>query len=104
MWGVDDRALFPDESWNYFYSDCEDHAIHFTRLVRDLMGLDAVLVYYPGHLASAVAFTDGSVTGDYVNYKGKRFTICDPTYFYAPVGVTMVGMDNSKAILVDLRR
>lgn len=102
MWGVADRAFFPDETWQYYYSDCEDHAIHFTRLVRDILGLEAVLVYYPGHLASAVAFTDGSVAGDYVMHNGKRFTICDPTIFYGPVGVTMRGMDNQKATLIDL--
>lgn len=104
MWGVAERPLFPDETWNYFYSDCEDHAIHFSRLVRDLLGLDVVMVYYPTHMASAVAFTDGSVTGDYVVYRGKRFTICDPTIFYAQVGVTMDGMNNAQAKLLDLRK
>ena len=103
IWGHD-RAFFPDETWQYPYSDCEDHAIHFSRMVRDLMGLDVVLVYYPGHLASAVAFTDPSITGDYINYRGKKFTVCDPTIFYSNIGQTMTGMDNSKAILVDLKR
>lgn len=103
IWGRD-RAFFPDETWYYPYSDCEDHAIHFSRLVRDLMGLDVVLVYYPGHLASAVAFTDDSVTGDYVMHRGRRFTVCDPTIFYSEVGETMSGMDNSSAVLIDLSR
>lgn len=103
MWGVGDKALFPDETWQYFYSDCEDHAIHFTRLVRDLMGLEAALVYYPGHLASAVVFTDGSVSGDYILHNGKKYTICDPTIFFGPVGMTMQGMDNKEAILLELQ-
>lgn len=101
IWGKD-RAFFMDESWFYPFSDCEDHAIHFSRLVRDLMGLDVVLVYYPGHLASAVAFTDSSVQGDYIMHRGKKFIVCDPTIFYSRVGQTMRGMDNSKAVLIDL--
>ena len=56
MWGVADRAFFPDETLHYPYRDCEDGAILFTRLVRDLLGLPSALVYYPGHLAAAVAF------------------------------------------------
>lgn len=102
IWGCD-RAFFTEESWYYPYSDCEDHAIHFTRLVRDILGLEAVLIYYPGHLASAVAFTDPSVQGDYVIYNDKKFIICDPTIFYANIGKTMPGFDNSKAILINLR-
>lgn len=101
IWGRD-RAFFMDESWYYPLSDCEDHAIHFTRLVRDILGLEAVLVYYPGHLASAVAFSDSEIEGDYVVHRGKKFIICDPTIFYADVGTTMDGCDNENAILIDL--
>lgn len=101
IWGKD-RAFFTEESWFYPYSDCEDHAIHFSRLVRDLMGLDVVLIYYPGHLASAVAFNE-SIPGDYIIENGKRYLVCDPTIFYAPIGMTMKGMDNGEAILIHLK-
>lgn len=101
IWGRD-RAFFMDESWYYPYSDCEDHAINFTRLIRDLLGLEALLVCYPNHLASAVAFTDTNIEGDYIIHRGKRFIICDPTIFYADVGVTMTGCDNESAVLIDL--
>ena len=53
VWGHD-RAFFAEETLFYPYCDCEDRSILFSRLVRDLLGLDAVLVYYPGHLATAV--------------------------------------------------
>ncbi len=103
VWG-EDRAFFPDETIYYPYADCEDRAILFSRLVRDLVGLDVLLVYYPGHLASAVNFPT-EVTGDYVVVDGKRFTICDPTFIYgAPVGCTATGMDNSTAKLILLKR
>lgn len=100
IWGGD-RSFFADESVYYPYCDCEDRSILFSRLVRDLMGLDVVLIYYPGHLASAVRFTE-DVTGDYITYENSRYTICDPTYINAPVGMTMPDMDNASAFVVAL--
>jgi hypothetical protein len=99
VWGQD-RAFFPDETIKYPYCDCEDHAILFTRIVRDLMGLKTLLIYYPGHLASAVKF-DEQITGDYLIVNNSdRYLVCDPTYVGAPIGVTMPGMDNGEAQVV----
>ena len=103
VWGQD-RAFFAEESLYYPYCDCEDRTILFTRLVRDVLGLDCILVYYPGHLASAVAFTSDDVRGDYILLNGKRFVVCDPTYIGAPVGQTMPDMDNQKAKVILLNR
>lgn len=98
VWGHD-RAFFAEETLYYPYCDCEDRAILFTRLVRDLLGLKTILVFYPGHLASAVCFTD-KVAGDYIMLDGKRFIITDPTYIGAPVGKTMPDMDNTQASVI----
>ena len=100
VWG-DDRAFFAEESLFYPYCDCEDRSILFTRLVRDLLGLKCILVYYPGHLASAVCFNQ-HVAGDYIELGGKRFVIADATYVNAPVGSTMPKMDNSTAKVIML--
>lgn len=101
VWGGD-RAFFPEESLYYPYCDCEDRSILLTRIVRDLLGLKCLLVYYPGHLAAAVNFQN-DVAGDYIVYSGNRYTIADPTYINAPLGSTMPKMDNSiaKIILLD---
>jgi hypothetical protein len=53
--------------------------------VRDLLGLDVLLLYYPGHLATAVNFPT-EVKGDFFMVDGLRFTICDPTFIGAGVG------------------
>ena len=95
VWGSD-RAFFAEETLHYPYADCEDRSIFFSRLVRDLLGLPVILVYYPGHLATAVAFP-GQEQGDYIMLNGQRFTICDPTYIGAPVGATMPRMNNQTA-------
>lgn len=101
IWGGD-RAFFADETLYYPYCDCEDRSILFSRLVRDLVKLDVVLVYYPGHLATAVAF-DENVNGDAIMVNGRAYTVCDPTYIGAPVGDTMPDMDNSSAKVILLR-
>lgn len=100
VWGRD-RAFFADETLYYPYCDCEDRSILFSRLVRDLMGLDVVLVFCPGHLYTAVKFNE-SVSGDYLTIDGSKYVVCDPTYIHAPVGKTMPGMDNSTAVAIKL--
>lgn len=101
VWGGD-RAFFPDETLYYPCCDCEDRSILFTRLVRDLLGLRCILIYYPGHLASAVNFTN-PVNGDYINVNGNKFVVCDPTYIGASVGHTMPDMDNNSAKVIILQ-
>lgn len=101
VWGQD-RAFFAEETLFYPYCDCEDRSVLFTRLVRDLMGLDCVLVYYPGHLASAVCFNE-QVRGDYIDLEGSHFVIADATYINAAVGMTMPGMDNAVAKVIKLK-
>lgn len=98
VWGYD-RAFFAEETLYYPYCDCEDRSILLTRLVRDLLGLKCILIYYPGHLASAVCFNE-QVNGDYILLDGKRFTVCDGTYIGAPVGKTMPEMDNKTATVI----
>ena len=98
VWGTD-RAFFAEETLYYPYCDCEDRSILFSRLVRDLLGLKVVLIYYPGHLATAVNFTE-YIKGDYIMIDGKRYVICDPTYIGAPVGLTMPKMDNTNAKVI----
>lgn len=102
VWGHD-RAFFAEETLYYPYCDCEDRAILYSRLVRDLLGLDVVLVYYPGHMCTAVNFPYGA-HGDYIMLDGKPFTVSDPTYIGAPVGATMPGMDNKGAKVILLKK
>jgi len=99
VWGHD-RAFFAEESLYYPYCDCEDRSILLSRLVRDLLGLDVLLVYSPGHLATAIGFTE-QVSGDYIMHDGKKYVIADPTYINALVGSTMPGTD-SKSVKVIL--
>ena len=101
IWGRE-RAFFAQETLYYPYCDCEDRAILFSRLVRDLVGLDVVLLNYPEHLAAAVAFNE-NVKGDYLMYKNRKYVVCDPTYINAGVGRTMPNMNNREAQIIALQ-
>lgn len=101
VWGGD-RAFFPEETLYYPYCDCEDRSILLSRLVRDILGLKTILIYYPGHLAMAVNFTV-PVSGDCIIVDGKKFFVCDPTFVAAEPGRTMTGMDNRQAQVILLQ-
>lgn len=102
VWGGD-RAFFAEETLYYPYCDCEDRSILLSRLVRDLLGLKVILVYYPGHLAMAVHFTE-DVKGDYIELNKEHYVVCDPTYIGAPVGRTMPRMNNQTATVILLEQ
>jgi hypothetical protein len=83
-----ENYLFPEETLYYPYSDCEDRAVLFSWLVKKLLGLEVVGLDYPGHVATAVHFTD-KVNGDAIVFNEKQYTIADPTYVNASAGMTM---------------
>lgn len=84
-----EKPFFLDENFFYPACDCEDRAILYATLVKDLLGLDAVLLDYPNHIASAVRFTE-EVTGDYIVLDDDvKYLICDPTYIGASIGMCM---------------
>lgn len=89
IWG-EDRVFFAEESLYYPYADCEDRTVLFSRLVRDLMGLDVALVMVPGHMLAAVNMKS-DVHGAYTTFNGKKFILCEPTCVDgAPVGLVNI--------------
>lgn len=84
----EENYLYPVETLHYPYSDCEDRAALFAWLVKRLLKLEVVLLDYPGHIAAAVAL-NGKAIGDGWELKGRRYTVADPTYINASVGMTM---------------
>lgn len=85
-----EHFFFPEETIASAYSDCEDRAILFSQLVRRLLGMKVVLLYYPGrHLAAAVRFDNPATRGDYVLVDGQKYLVCDPTYIGASLGMGM---------------
>lgn len=98
-----ERPLFGEESLYYPYCDCEDRSILYSILVRDLLGLDVVLLHFPEHLATAVRFND-EVAGDRIMLDGKPYVVCDPTYIGANIGETMPDYKNVSVIVQRIGR
>ena len=96
-----ERPFFADENFFYPYNDCEDRAILYVLLVKELLGLEVALLHYPGHLAAAVHFPENTA-GDYFLIDGKRFVVCDPTYIGASIGMTMPQYKNVSANVIQL--
>ena len=83
-----EKYLFVEETLYFPYSDCEDRAILFSYLVRRLTGLPVVGLHFPGHIATAVKFS-AQIPGDSVLVSSVKYTICDPTYINANIGMAM---------------
>jgi hypothetical protein len=96
-----ERPFFGDETFFYPASDCEDRAILYSILVKELLGLEVVLLYYPGHLATAVHFNE-NIQGDYLMLGDKKFLVCDPTYLGADIGMAMSEFKQVKAKVVKI--
>lgn len=94
-----ERPLYPDESLYYPFCDCEDRSILFACLVRELMGLDVVLLDYPEHLSTAVCFTE-EIEGDYLMLEGRKYIACDPTYIGADIGMSMPTMKKFNPVVI----
>ncbi|MDR1556122.1 MAG: hypothetical protein LBS88_03700 [Tannerellaceae bacterium] len=92
-----EKFFFPEEALSYPYSDCEDRAVLFCRMVRLFCGLDTLLIEYPTHVATAVRL---DVPGDAIVYKNERYIVCDPTYIGAPIARTMKGCNNATAKII----
>lgn len=83
-----EKPNFLEENFFYPYNDCEDRAMLYATMVKELLGLDVVLLDYPEHIASAIRFTE-EIAGDNVLIDGKKYLICDPTYIGASIGMCM---------------
>lgn len=94
-----EKPYFIEENFYYPKNDCEDRAILFAFLVRNVLGLVVHLVQYPGHECTAVNFTTTQMNEDGYMYKGKAFYICDPTYIGASIGQCMPNYRNVKPIV-----
>lgn len=92
-----EKPYFVEENFYYPANDCEDRAVLFAFLVKNLLHLNVHLLAYPNHEATAVRFTDQSIKGDgYIYHDGSKYLICDPTYLGADVGQCMPQYENVK--------
>lgn len=98
-----EKPFFIEENFYYPASDCEDRAILFAYLVRNLLKKKVVLLDYPGHVATAVCMEE-EFKGAYILLNGKRYIVCDPTYVNAKAGNVMPSCRGKEAKLIKLEK
>lgn len=101
-----EKPFFVEENFYYPACDCEDRSILFACLVNRLFGYETVLLDYPGHAATAVCMdqvaTGEEIKGAYVQLKGKKYIVCDPTYMNAEVGRVIPSCKNKRPKVIRL--
>jgi len=94
-----EKFMFPDEFFFFPATDCDDRAIFFAYLSRELLHFNTIGLNYTDHVSTAVAIPE-KTSGDYVIYKNIRYTACDPTYVGADIGMTMPKFRKISAIII----
>lgn len=81
-----EKVMFAQETLYFNKSDCEDRAILFSYLIKELFGISVLGVKYKNHMATALYIP---MEGDSIKAGSKRFVIADPTYINANIGQSM---------------
>jgi len=95
-----EKFFFAEETIYYPYSDCEDRSVLFAFLVKKVLGLDVIMLDFPGHIATAVNLGKYN-TGAVLMYKGSKYSVADPTYINATAGMVMPQFKNSSPVIIE---
>lgn len=88
----EERFLFAEETLAANASDCEDRAVLFSYLVRELLDREVVGLQWPQHVATAVKVGDGfegQSDDRTLTVDGATYVMADPTYIGSSVGMEM---------------
>jgi hypothetical protein len=96
-----ENFLLATETLHYPYADCEDRAVLFAYLVKNLLGNDIVAVLYKGHIATAVK-PNSEILGQGYMINGSKYLVADPTYIGADIGQVMPGYGKQSPKLISL--
>lgn len=81
-----EKVMFAQETLYFNKSDCEDRAILYSYLIKELFNVPVIGVKYSDHMATALYVP---MDGDKVNFESKQFVVADPTYINANIGMSM---------------
>lgn len=84
-----EKPYFFEEILFYPKSDCEDRSIFYSYLLHNALGLEADLIAYPNHEATAIRAEQVWGGDDHYVRHADKFFISDPTYSGAPTGSSM---------------
>jgi hypothetical protein len=98
-----EKYMFVEETLAYPYSDCEDRAVLYAWLVREVAKGEVIGLSYPGHVATAVRLRNMKAGAATVDFDGKRYVVADPTYIGADLGMAMPQYVNVRPEVVPVR-
>lgn len=81
-----EKVMFAQETLYFSKSDCEDRAILYSYLIKELFHVPIVGVKYDDHMTTALYVP---MDGDKVNFESRQFVVADPTYINANIGMSM---------------
>ncbi|MDD5372688.1 MAG: hypothetical protein PHO62_04580 [Sulfurimonas sp.] len=81
-----EKVMFAQETLYFDKSDCEDRAVLFAYLVKELFDINVLGVKYKDHMATALYIP---LEGDKITAGSRKFVIADPTYIDATIGMSM---------------
>ncbi len=81
-----EKVMFATETLYFDKSDCEDRAVLFSYLIKELFNIGVVGVKYKDHMATALYIP---MSGDSVMAGQRKLVIADPTYINASIGQSM---------------
>jgi len=81
-----EKVMFAQETLYFNKSDCEDRAILFSHLIKELFGIRVEGVKYKDHMATALLVP---MQGDKVVDGKRELVLADPTYINASIGQSM---------------
>ena len=90
-----EKWFFAEETIASSHSDCEDRSILFAQLVRHLLKMPVVFVYYPAGIWQRPSVLAIRIRRATILPWTVRSLLCDPTYIGADLGMGMpqlVGM------------
>lgn len=95
-----ERYLFADELLYYAAADCEDRAVLFAWLSRELLGIQVIGLAFEGHMATAICLPEAH--GVKFMHNGCDYVVADPTFVDAPIGLMMPLVQGQKPELIEI--
>lgn len=97
-----DRFMFPEELLFKDESNDKGKALLYSWMINNLLNQNAALVEFPGFYSVAISL-DQPMDGDNFLLEGKSYTIADPTFGDAPIGLIMKEFYPIKPLILPLK-
>ena len=95
-----EKFCIPEEVLAYPFADCEDRTFLLNALLTELVGVETIGLNYPGHVAMAVRLKEQKNSDAIIQFNGKDYIYCDPTYIGADVGMMPESYRGVKPVVI----